>query len=243
MRTLFDSQSNTPFKLSRSKIEEFVQCPRCFYLDLRNGVSRPSWPAFALNIAVDKLLKKEFDTHRAQRKKHPLMEAYGLEAIPFSHEKIDQWRNNFKGISYHHLPTNFIVFGAVDDLWIDKNKQLIIVDYKATSTSEEITLENEYRQAFKREVEIYQWLFRKNGFAVSDTAYFVYVNAQKDRKAFDAKLEFDIKLIPYKGSDKWVEPTLIKAHKVLMSDTLPEPNPDCEYCLYRQRAQEVESGK
>ena len=171
------------------------------------------------------------------------MEAYSLEAIPFSHEKIDQWRNNFKGISYHHLPTNFIVFGAVDDLWIDKNKQLIIVDYKATSTSEEITLENEYRQAFKREVEIYQWLFRKNGFSVSDTAYFVYVNAQKDRKAFDAKLEFDIKLIPYKGNDKWVEPTLIKAHKVLMSDTLPEPSPDCEYCLYRQRAQEIESGK
>jgi hypothetical protein len=30
-----------------------------------------------LNIAVDELLKKEFDLHRAEGTKHPLMEQYG----------------------------------------------------------------------------------------------------------------------------------------------------------------------
>ena len=55
------------WKLSRSKIDLFVECPRCFYLDNKLGVSRPKGPSFTLNIAVDALLKREFDTHRAHK--------------------------------------------------------------------------------------------------------------------------------------------------------------------------------
>lgn len=239
-RNLFDPKSKKPFRLSRSKIEDFVQCPRCFYLDLRLGITRPSWPAFTLNIAVDALLKKEFDIHRAHGEAHPLMKAYGIKAVPFAHKKMDEWRDNFRGTSFHHKETNFIIFGAIDDIWIDKRDNLMVVDYKATSTSEEITLESKYRQAFKREVEVYQWLFRQNGFKVSNMAYFVYVNAQKDRKAFDGKLEFDVELIPYKGNDEWVEPTIVKANQRLMSDRLPMPSQECEYCQYREAARKIE---
>ncbi len=47
------------FKLSRSKIDLFLECPRCFYLGNRLGVSRPPGFPFTLNSAVDALLKKE----------------------------------------------------------------------------------------------------------------------------------------------------------------------------------------
>jgi len=58
----FDGASKEPFKVSRSKIELFTQCPRCAYLDLKLGVKRPETPTFTLNNAVDALLKREFDT-------------------------------------------------------------------------------------------------------------------------------------------------------------------------------------
>jgi len=58
---LYSSDAKESFKLSRSKIDLFLQCPRCFYLDRRMGVGRPPGFPFALNSAVDKLLKKEFD--------------------------------------------------------------------------------------------------------------------------------------------------------------------------------------
>lgn len=32
-KNLFDPKSKTPFKLSRSKIDLFLNCPRYFYLD------------------------------------------------------------------------------------------------------------------------------------------------------------------------------------------------------------------
>lgn len=237
---IFDPNSKEPFPLSRSRLENFIKCPRCFYLKNRLGVKKPSIPAFSLNSAVDNLLKKEFDVHRAGETVHPLMKAYHIKAIPFNHPQINDWRNNFKGVRFYHQPTNFIVFGAVDDVWQDEKGKLIVVDYKATSTRQEITLENKYRQAYKRQVEIYQWLLEKNGFEVAKTAYFVYANGDKDKASFDGKLEFNVQIIPYIGNNKWVEQALNDAHKCLLSDIIPEAGIDCEYCQYRQDARKVE---
>ena len=238
-RKLFDPTTKDPFPLSRSRIERFVECPYCFYIENRLGVKRPSMPAFSLNIAVDNLLKKEFDIHRAKKVAHPLMKAYDIKAIPFGHPQINDWRNNFVGIRFHHQPTNFIVFGAVDDIWQNENGNLIVVDYKATSTQQEITLESKYRQAYKRQAEIYQWLLEKNGFKVSKMAYFVYANGDKDKKSFDGKLEFDVQIIPYEGNNKWVEQTLFDALRCLSSNSIPKTNPECEYCQYRQNVQKI----
>lgn len=238
-RNIFNPNSSEPFKLSRSKLEFFLECPRCFYIDRRLGIGRPSGPPFTLNSAVDTLLKKEFDMHRARGSKHPLMEAYDIDAIPFSHEMIGEWRENFKGVQYLHRPTNFVITGAVDDVWINPQKELMVVDYKATSTRSEITLDTEYRQAYKRQMEIYQWLLRQNGFAVSDTGYFVYANGNTDKRAFDGKLEFDVQIIPYIGSDAWVEQTILDAKKCLMG-ALPSKKNNCEYCIYREEISRYE---
>jgi len=77
---------------------------------------------------------------------------------------------------------------------------------------------------------------RKNGFKVSDSAYFVFANGRKDEKAFDGKLEFDVELIEYEGDDSWVEPILVKIKETLDSDQIPGADPECEYCGYRKRA-------
>ena len=240
-RNLFDSESTEPFKLSRSKIELFFDCPRCFYIDRRLGIGRPEGFPFTLNKAVDALMKKEFDIHRANGEPHPLMKKYKIDAVPFAHAEMDKWRENFVGVQYLHEPTQFIITGAVDDIWVNKKGELLVVDYKATSTSKVITLDEEYRQSYKRQMEIYQWLLRQNKFKVSDTGYFVYVNGRTDLAAFDAKLEFDVQILSYKGNDEWVEKAIVNAHKCLNSDAIPMASPDCSYCPYVEARREVES--
>ena len=243
---IFDPESKTPFRMSRTKIDLFVQCPKCFYLHQRLNVKRTSFPAFTLNSAVDQLLKSEFDIYRAQDEAHPLMESYGIDMVPFEHPKMDDWRHNFRGVKFLHEPTNLELFGAVDDIWVSPNKTLSIVDYKSTSTSREITLEGKWKEGYKRQMEIYQWLLRgqedllEAGYSVSDKGYFVYVNGRKDKKAFDAKLEFDVQIIPYVGDDSWVEKTVIRAHECMMGSEIPESGDECEYCDYRKKAREVE---
>lgn len=241
VRNLYDPASKLPFRLSRSKIENFTRCARCFYLDRRLGIGQPSMPQFNLNIAVDALLKKEFDIHRAGGTTHPLMAHYGVDAIPYAHPEIEAWRDSLRrGIQVLHKPTNFLVTGGIDDVWVNPSGELIVVDYKATSKDEEITLDGQWKEGYKRQMEIYQWLFRQSGFPVSNTGYFVYANGRTDRKAFDGKLEFDVTVLPYTGDDSWVEDALHAAHDCLVSDELPEPNSDCEYCHYRAEAAKVE---
>ena len=116
-RNIYTPDSPQPFKLSRSKIDLFRECARCFYVDRRLGVGRPPGFSFTLNSAVDALLKKEFDLHRAEGTKHPLMEQYDINAVPIPHEDLDTWRHNFTGVQYLHEPTNLLIFGAIDDLW------------------------------------------------------------------------------------------------------------------------------
>lgn len=195
----------------------------------------PGFP-FSLNAAVDHLLKKEFDTHRAKGEAHPLMKSYGVKAIPFKHKDLDKWRENFVGVEHLHLPTNLLITGAVDDVWQLENGDLIVVDYKATSKDEEVTLDAEWQKGYKNQMEIYQWLFRQNGFKVSPTGYFVYVNGKRDAKAFDGKLEFEVKLIPYLGDTAWIEPTILKLKECLMSEAIPPASEACDYCLYRDHA-------
>jgi len=238
-RNLFDPNSKAPFKLSRSKIDLFFECPKCFYLDRRLGVGRPPGYPFTLNSAVDFLLKKEFDIHRRNVSKHPLMEMHGVDAIPFEHNDMGKWRDVFNGVSHLHQPTNFFVFGAIDDVWINPKEELHIVDYKATSKEGEVNLDAPWQSGYKRQMEVYQWLFQRNNFAVSDTGYFVYANASKDRKAFDGKLEFDVIIIPYTGNNNWVDDTLTKARTCLDNDTVPQSSHDCDYCRYRDAVGEV----
>jgi len=225
--------SDYPFKLSRSKIDLFLECPRCFYYDRKLGVGRPPGYPFSLNSAVDTLLKQEFDIYRANGTKHPLIEKYGIDALPIAHKDLDKWRHNFTGVQYLHKPTNLLIFGAIDDLWQNSAGEYIVVDYKATAKTEEITeLDKDWHIGYKRQMEIYQWLLRQNGYKVSNTGYFVYCNGIADAKAFDQKLEFRVNLIPYAGDASWVEETIINIHKCLNTNQIPEANPECDYCNY-----------
>jgi RecB family exonuclease len=239
-RNFFDPDSEKSFQLSRSKLEDFTRCRRCFYLDRRLGIGRPSTPPYTLNSAVDHLLKKEFDLYRAKAEPHPLLKAYGIEAIPYAHPELDEWRENFKGIRILHAPTGLTVTGAIDDLWVRPDGELIVVDYKATSKEGEITLEDEWKVAYKRQMEIYQWLLRQKGLPVSNTGYFVFANARKDPEGFHGNLLFSMTLLGYEGNADWVEPLILEIHRCLSSELMPDPNPACEYCAYRLAARVVE---
>ncbi len=234
----------TPYKVSRSKIELFTQCPRCFWLDARLKIKRPSSPPFNINKTIDELFKKEFDRHRAAGTAHPIMAANAVQAIPFAHNDLDKWRYNFTGVTALHEPTNLHVFGAIDDVWVNDDGELIVVDYKATSKSREVSIDSDWQISYKRQLEVYQWLLRQNGFAVSNTGYFVYTNARIDLDGFGDKLEFHTKLIPYTGSDAWIEPTLKKMQQCIEDDDMP-PVGDaamggpCEHCMYAKARTEL----
>ncbi len=236
---LYDPAGAT-FKLSRAKLENFVQCPTCFYLDRRLGTATPPGYPFSLNSAVDELFKKEFDGYRARQQVHPLCEQAGLDAVPFNHPDIETWRDALRaGLQSNIEGTNIVLQGGIDDIWLDRTTgKLIIADYKATSKKGQVSLDADWQDGYKRQVEVYQYLLRKQGYDVSDTAYFVYANGISQAPSFDDTLRFATTLLPYEGNASWVEPTVVAAYACLQSDQIPsdaraqECAARCQMCRY-----------
>lgn len=234
-RYCFNPDSTERFRVSRSKIDLFTQCKRCFYLDQRHGLARTSLPAFSLNNAVDLLLKKEFDAHRERGTWHPTLKQLDIKLKPFKHEKMDEWRDAMRyGVQYDLPNTTLTIRGGVDDIWVDKDDVLYVVDYKSTAkeNDDDVTLDGFWQEAYKRQIEIYQWLLRKNGFEVSNTGYFYYVNGQLGLESFSGKLHFNVKLIPHEGNDDWIDEVLVELYECLTGGVIPDKNPDCEFCGY-----------
>src|SRR5262249_12076510 len=147
-RVLFVPGSEKPFQLSRYRLERFMDCPRCFWLDLRKGLKRPEPKPYTLNNAVDLLVKSEFDQYRARGEQHPVMARFGIDGVPFNYPKLNDWRltTNGKGMRYRYPDTNLEIMGSPDDIWFVKQAgvpMLSLVDTKATSAKETHPIEHD----------------------------------------------------------------------------------------------------
>lgn len=223
-----------------------MQCPRCFWLDVRLKISRPGSPPFNINKAIDELLKKEFDSYRLQQKPHPWMIDNHIKAVPYQHDDLDTWRYNFTGVTTLHKPTNLHIFGAVDDVWVNDDGELMVVDYKATAKDKPVMAlgpEGTWHDMYRRQMEVYQWLLRQNGFKVSDTGYFVYATGRQDLDGFYNRIEFQTYIFPHHGKANWVEKTIIAMKECMDRDEMPPIGSaamggPCEHCTYaRQRTE------
>jgi CRISPR/Cas system-associated exonuclease Cas4 (RecB family) len=239
-RGLFDPASDEPYKLSRSKVELFLRCPRCFYLDRRLGISEPSDFIASLHLAVDELLKREFDMYRVKGEAHPYMIAQSIDAIPLKHPSLDEWRDPNRGVQYVYKPANLLLYGAIDDVWMNTRNQMNVVDYKATSTTKDFPINGPWMLSNHRQLEFYQWLLRHQGYDVSDIGYLVYVNGNRNKDTFDSMLEFHATIVPYRGTNDWIEDALLEIRTCLEKTTLPMSHPSCATCEYRRKAAAAE---
>ena len=116
---------------------------------------------------------------------------------------------------------------------------MVIVEYKSTSTQSEIDLNDgtPWKEQYKRQIDIYQWLFRMNGFEVSDDSVFLYSNGIKTAEKFNDVMKFKTYVLEYKGSTDWVEPKIIEIKKVLDQTSIPSLNEECETCSYVESVQ------
>ena len=245
-RGVYKPDHESPYEVSRSRIEAFINCPACFWLDRVKGVKFPGIPPFLLNTATDTLLKKDFDKYRELQKPHPFMKRNGLEnLVPFKHKDFHSWTQSLQlGFKTYHKKSDLIIGGGLDDVWHDpETNELFVVDYKSTagkrsedlSKLEPITLEGRWKESYRRQMDMYQWILREKtkddltGYKVSNIGYFVYVNGDQHFEEGmlrddenKADMSFDVQLLTYEGNDDWVEKEILNLKKCLEKKTCPE---------------------
>ena len=243
-RGKFDKNKIEPYELSRSRIENFVRCKACFYMEQVEGIKFPSIPGFNINEATDILLKRDFDKYREIGEPHPFLVAKGRDfLIPFSHEHFELWTQSLHfgakdRLNFVDPKTNLKVGGGLDDVWLNINTNCLhIVDYKSTSQKSDkgpITLDDPWKASYKRQMDLYVWVLRKKGFHVDDVGYFLYCDGDRFSdydflSSNTASMNFKITLIDYKTNDTWIEPTLQDISECLNESKRPQHSDYCEY--------------
>ena len=255
-RGVYKPDHPEPYEVSRSQIQSFMNCPACFWMNRVKGIKFPGMPGFLLNTATDTLLKKDFDRYRELQKPHPFMERNGLgHLVPYKHYDFETWTKSLQlGLRTYYEPADLLIGGGLDDVWHDpQTDEIFVVDYKSTAGKrnedltalQPITLNGVYKESYKRQMDMYQWILRQNGFNVSKTGYFVYVNGDQhfedgmlEESSNKANMKFDVQLLSYEADDSWVEQTILDLKNCLEQDNCPEhaatgfgPNGDkkCEH--------------
>ena len=226
--------------LSRTAWDSFIRCKRCFYMERKLKIRPIGTPGYPINSRVDALLKEEFDIYREKKEPHPIFKKYNLNFVPFKmdKEKLNDFRNNRKGVRAKSTKTNYTIYGAIDDLWLNKdNNEVVVVDYKATSNKYGVDYVNSkmaYHKAYLRQLDFYAYLLKLNKFKVFKTGYWFVCNAQyKNQKTFSGNLNFKIDLLSYNVRTDYIEDTLVELEKCYNCNKIPQPSVVCDTCRWQ----------
>ena len=100
-KALYVQGSNETFKLSRLNIQNYLDCPLCFYIENIHGIKKPSGFPLTINMAVDSILKKEFDHYRENNNCHPeVSKILKLNMKPLNNENFSYRRRGIYRSSF-----------------------------------------------------------------------------------------------------------------------------------------------
>ena len=227
--------NNKPIQLSPNSLNLFLECPRCFWLEKKMGVRRPQPYPYALNAAVDLLLKEEFDEYRKKGEQHPLLLAHNIPAKLFQNQELlNQWRSNFSGIRYYDKELGATIFGAVDDILEFPDGKLAPLDYKSTGSA----TANIYDR-FQLQMDVYSYLLEKNGFSTPRKGYLAFYIVNK-KNGFGDRLRFRKELQEIETNPSDI-PQLFKEAVAVLKRVVPPPHSqECQYGQWFKKASSFE---
>ena len=212
------------YKISPSTINLLQDCPGCFWKQIVKKIKRPSGAFPSLPSGVDLLLKKHFDKFRDSGKLPPELRLHKVDAKLFKdHTLLTLWRNNRKGIEYEE--EGILLRGAVDEM-LQKGKKLIVLDYKTRG----FPLKEDTAAHYHDQLNIYNFLLRKNGFETEDYSYLLFFIPKEIED--DGDFVFHTELVKVKVDIHRAEDLLRKAAKVL-NGRMPKAGKDCGFCEFK----------
>jgi len=232
-------KTSKPLKISRANLQLFKECPRCFWLYKHKGIRRPQGYPYTLSIAVDQLLKKEFDQYRGRGEMHPVLAGHedlaGVKLFA-DQEQLNRWRNNFEGLQCRDESLGAVLFGAVDDMLEFPDGSLAVVDYKSSGAKEILVYED-----YQTQMDIYTYLLEQMNQKTAGKGYFVFYQVDKN-DGFKGRLPFRGEVREVNTDPSYVHNLFAKAVDLARADKPPKPHTDCEYCLWAGHHKELEPG-
>lgn len=210
------------YKLSPSSLSLLKECPKCFWLAFNKNIKRPATIFPSLPSGMDSILKKHFDFFMEKGKLPPELQQLKGDVTLFNDaELLKIWRSNFKGIQWTDNKGN-LFRGAVDNL-LQKRNKLIVLDYKTRG----FPLKEDTAAHYQDQLDIYNFLLRKNSYETEDYAYLLFYHPNKVNENGDVLFHTD--LVKMKIDVHNAEKIFKKAVDLLGGE-MPKASEECGFC-------------
>ena len=136
-------------------------------------IKRPAGLFPSLPNGMDETLKRRFDKHKENGQLPLELKRENITALPFHDEKLlARWRDYRAGLRYIEPVNGITLMGLVDTI-LEENGKLIVLDFKTRGSPLK-----DHPHYYQDQLNIYNFLLRKNGFATEDFAYLLFYSPE-----------------------------------------------------------------
>lgn len=215
-------------RLSKSALEKFKACPRCFWLEKTKGFKQPEGIRSGLPMGMDRILKGHYDSHRAINKmpEELATQLPGWTLFP-QQGYLDDMRNWRKGLTVH--VGDYELSTALDDL-VTNGTLYAMCDYK---TKAKATNEADTKKYYQTQADCYDLALNTNNYKTDGRAHFAYYYPKTVgfAKGADVMMGWECQLVTIAADPEAAKKLLIAAGKCL-EGPMPKPSGLCGYCFY-----------
>lgn len=216
--------------ISASSLALFLECPRCFYLQVKEGIGRPKGIPMPLYNKMDLLIKDYFDKYRLKGELPPQL-INKVEGKLFDNlELLKKWRFWKTGLNFKDKNADVTLVGALDDCLVSEN-YFLPLDYKSKGDIKEDS--HIYHQT---QLDIYTWLLDENGYPTKNVGYLVFF-APLEIKSNNL-IKFDIIPKKIETSKERAKEIFYKAVS-LLKGSVPKKHQECEYCRWVEDVHDI----
>jgi CRISPR/Cas system-associated exonuclease Cas4 (RecB family) len=204
-------------KLSASKLNLLRECPRCFWLAMVKDIMRPCRIMPSLPIKVDSIIKEYYNKHRKQNELPPILNGQinGRLAV------------NMPKTLYHTEENGITLCGRPDDFIVLNNGTIAALDNKSKSRPPD-----NIHDAYRLQLNIYNYLLVKNGYNAADKGFLVYYSPDTSDLLTGMVLRCTIKEVT--ADPMHVISMIHQAEDILKEPTPPRFAEQCEFCKWIQ---------
>lgn len=210
--------------LSASSLALFNDCPRCFYLQVKEGIRRPQGLPMPLYTKMDLLIKDYFDGFRRNGALPPQLEGLVEGRLFENQELLKKWRNWRTGPVFEDKKAGARIVSALDDCLVSEDNFFIPLDYKSKGDIRE-----DSHIFHQNQLNIYTWLLDENGYPTKDVGYLVFFAPLEIQN--NNLIKFNIIPRRIETSKEGGKGMFYKAIE-LLNGPMPEKHENCDYCRW-----------
>ncbi|MEW5805567.1 MAG: PD-(D/E)XK nuclease family protein [Patescibacteria group bacterium] len=212
--------------LSASSINLYQECPRCFWLKIKEKINRPSGPTSTLPNGMDYTLKNYFDSWRQKNKLPPELKSLLPGKLLPDQDKISWLRS--RSLAAINQELGIKIGGMLDDALILEDQSIVPLDIKTRGFPLK-----EVHSAYALQMSVYTYLLQKNRLKTRNLAYLAFWYLDHKNMDLNQPLRFNIAVEEIKTEPEKIDKILNKIKQIL-DDQIPLASPDCQFCQYRQ---------